>query len=309
MTNPIRRAWTWAFHQPFLLIVVTMTLWSANFVVGRGVRADVPPVTLATIRWAGAFALLLPFAWPYLKRDLPVIRQHWKVMLLLSVLGISCFNTFAYTGLHYTAAVNGLLYQSSAPIMIALAAFAIYHERPTLSQAAGVAVSLIGVMIVIVRGNIELLRTFTFNQGDLWILAGFATWGIYTAVLREKPKIHWLSFLAATFLIGVIALAPFWAYEMMSGRVIRPTWAALGASVYVVVFPSAVAYMCYNRAVELSGANRMAPFFHLIPVLGSALAVAFLGERLALYHVLGFTFVMSGIALASRRAASMDPRR
>lgn len=298
---PLRRAWNWLYGQPYLLATITMAFWAANFIVGRGVRADVPPVTLALIRWTGAFLVLLPFAWPYLRADLPVMLRRWRMMLALSVIGISCFNTFAYTGLQYTTAMNGLLLQSSAPILIALFVFLIYRERLNLFQALGIAVSLGGVVYIVVGGDFALLRGLEVNVGDLWVLAGFITWGIYTALLRDRPVIHWLSFLAATFFLGGLALVPFWLWEIASGRVLHFTWTALAGGVYVALFPSVIAYMCYNRAVELVGANAIGPFFHLIPVIGSLMAIVALGERIELFHLIGFAVVMAGIALASRR--------
>lgn len=304
MMNPVRRAFVWLYQQPTLLALITMLCWAGNFIAARGVRADVPPVTLAVIRWTGALLILLPFAWPHLKRDWPTIRKHWRIMLVLSVFGITCFNTLAYIGLQYTVAMNALLLQSSLPVLIALIVFVGYRETPTLFQVVGVAVSLSGVVYVIVQGDFAVLRTLDLNRGDLWLLAAFLAWAIYTALLRERPPIHWLSFLAATFLAGTLVLFPFWVMELARGRSVNPSWAAAAAIFYVTLFPAVIAYTCFNRAVQLAGANRIAPFFHLVPVLGSVLAILILGERIELYHALGFALVMSGIAIASRRRVS-----
>jgi len=304
MTDLVRRAFVWTYQQPVLLSLITMTCWAGNFIAARGAHTDVPPITLAVIRWAGAFLILLPFAWPYLKRDLPTILQHWRIMLVFSVFGITCFNTFAYIGLQYTVAMNALLLQSSLPVMIALFIFVIYREMPTLFQVIGVAVSLTGVLYVVVQGDFAVLKTLDLNRGDVWLLAAFAAWAIYTALLRARPPIHWLSFLAATFFLGLLILSPFWIMELMRGRTVNPSWAAVAATSYVVLFPSVIAYTCFNRAVQLAGANRVAPFFHLVPVLGSVLAILILGERIELYHIVGFALVMGGIGLASRRKVS-----
>jgi len=307
MTDPVRRAFVWSYQQPTLLALITMLCWAGNFIAARGVRADVPPITLAMIRWVGAFVVLLPFAWPHLKRDLPTILRRWRIMLVLSVIGIACFNTFAYIGLQYTVAMNAVLLQSSMPVLIALVVFATYRETPTLFQVIGVAVSLTGVIYVVVRGDPAVLLTLDLNRGDLWLLAAMFSWAAYTAWLRESPQIHWLSFLVATFFIGCLVLSPFWAMELAAGRTVNPTWAAAAASLYMVLFPAVIAYTCYNRAVQLAGANWVAPFFHLIPVLGSILAILILGERIQFYHALGFVLVMSGIAIASRRKTSGAP--
>lgn len=304
----IGRSWSRAYDRPMLLATITMVLWAGNFIAGRGAYEDVPPVTLAMCRWGGAFLVLLPFAWPHLKKDLPAILDAWRPMLVLSFFGITCFNTLAYTGLQYTVAVNAMLFQSSVPIIIAILTFTFFRERPTPHQILGVTVSLFGVCLVVVRGDLDVLLALTLNKGDIWTLVAFLTWGIYTVLLRYKPDIHWLSFLAATFLIGLVLLAPFWVAEMASGREIVWSGRGLAAIVYVALFPSVIAYACYNRAIELAGGNRIGPFFHLVPVIGSLMAVAILGEQLRFYHILGFLLVMSGIAIANRRRDSRAAR-
>jgi drug/metabolite transporter (DMT)-like permease len=301
MKNRIGRAWSWAYDRPLLLATITMICWAGNFIAGRGAYQDVPPVTLAMFRWGGALLVLLPFAWPHLKKDLATIRSHWRIMLVLSFFGITCFNTLAYTGLQYTVAMNAMLFQSSMPIIIAILTFTFFRERPTLYQVLGVAVSLFGVCFVVVRGDLGVLLNLSLNKGDIWTLVAFLTWGIYTILLRYKPDIHWLSFLAATFLIGFVLLSPFWVAEMVSGREIVWSWRGGAAIFYVALFPSVIAYACYNRAIELAGGNRIAPLFHLVPVIGALMAVAILGEQLRFYHIFGFAIVMAGIALTNRR--------
>lgn len=300
MPNPVRRAFAWFYQQPTLLILTTMLCWAGNFIAARGVRADVPPITLAMLRWIGALIILLPFAWPHLKRDLPTILAHWRIMVLLSLFGVTGFNTLAYIGMQHTAAINGALLQSSQPVLIALVVLAVYREMPTLLQMVGVAISLIGVIYVVARGEPALLMALEFNRGDVWVLAAFASWAVYTALLRDQPPIHWQSLLAATFLLGALMLTPFWALELASGRSVNPTWAAAVAILYVTLFPALVAITCFNRAVKLVGANRVAPFFHLLPVLGSTLAILILGEHMELFHVVGFIVIMTGVAIASR---------
>ena len=300
---------TWLYQRPYLLLTITMMAWAGNAIAGRGARFDVPPVTLAYLRWAGAFLITLPFAWPHLKRDMAMLRAHWKIVLVLSILGVSAFNTLLYTGLQDTSALNGALIQSANPVFIALSVFLFFREPARLLQIAGIAVSLLGVLIVITRGDIAVLRDMSFNRGDLWVLASVLVWAVYTALLRLRPPLHWLSFLTATFGIGCACLTPLLIGELISGRALNPTPQAFAAIAYVAVFPSIVAYICFNRGVELIGATRAGPFMNLVPLFVAGLAFVFLGEAPQLFHAAGFALVIGGIALAARKkdpALSLD---
>jgi drug/metabolite transporter (DMT)-like permease len=299
MSNSLSRAFDWFFRHPYLLVVITMLSWSGNFVVGRGVRGDVPPVMLASFRWGIAALILLPFALPHLRRDWPVIRANLPILLVLSFFGITSFNTLVYVGLQDTTALNGLLFQSSAPIFIAIFSFVLFREPPTLGQGLGIAVSLGGVAVIATNGDIDRLLDLAFNPGDLWILFAFAAWGIYCAVLRKRPPMHWLSFVVVIFILGLAMLVPFQIAELASGARLNPTGPALFGIAYIALFPAIVAYICNNRAIELLGANTTGTFYHLIPVLGSAMAIFFLGEQLRAYHVAGFALVMAGIGIAT----------
>lgn len=296
----IRRAGAWLFSRPYLLLSLTSLAWAGNFIAGRAVAGIVPPIAFAQIRWTGAALLVLPLAWPHLKKDWPAIRASWPVLLVLSATGIGMFNTFAYVGLQYTTAVNGALMQSMVPLLIGLWSWALFRDRLTALQLAGILVSFVGVAVIIGRGDLGRLATLTFNQGDLWLVGAMASYAIYSALLRRSPQIHFLSFLVVTFVLGDLMILPFFLMELASGRVIHFGAEALLAILYVVIFPSAVAYMLFNRGVALIGANRAGPFFHLIPVFASAMGVLFLGEELRPYHGIGYALILAGIAIAQR---------
>jgi drug/metabolite transporter (DMT)-like permease len=160
----------WLLDQPYLLLSLTSLFWAGNTVLGRFIVGHVPPITLAFIRWSGAFVLLLPFAARHLVRDWPVIRKHIGLMTLLALTGISAYNTMAYYGLQYTTAINGLLLQSVGPLCVALWTFALFGDRLTLRQAGGICVSLTGVIVIICHGSLAALIGINFNQGDLWFI-------------------------------------------------------------------------------------------------------------------------------------------
>jgi drug/metabolite transporter (DMT)-like permease len=291
----------WLLDQPYLLLSLTSLFWAGNTVLGRFIVGHVPPITLAFVRWGGAFLLLLPFAARHLARDWPVIRKHAGLMTLLALTGISAYNTMAYYGLQYTTAINGLLLQSVGPLCVALWTFALFGDRLTLRQAGGICVSLTGVIVIICHGSLAALIGINFNQGDLWFIVALLIYGYYTAMLRKRPPMHPLSFLGAIMGIGALLLLPAVAVEVATGHTMVVDRESLLTCIYVCIFPSLLGYLFLNRGIELIGANRAAPFMHLSPVFGSVMAIAFLGEQFQLYHAIGYGLVFAGITVATRR--------
>jgi len=289
------------FDQPYLLLSLTSLFWAGNTVLGRFIAGHIPPITLAFIRWTGAFLILLPFAALPLLRDWPTIRRHWVLMIVLALTGFSAFNTMAYYGLQYTTAINGLLLQSIGPLFVALWTFTLFRDRLTPRQAGGICVSLTGVLVIICRGSFTVLTHIAFNRGDLWFLIALALYGFYTAWLRKRPPMHPLSFLAVGMGLGGLFLIPLVVWELASGKRIVLDAVTFASFAYVCVFPSLLGYLCLNRGIELIGANRAAPFMHLVPVFGSVLAIVLLGERFELFHAIGYALVFTGITIATRR--------
>jgi drug/metabolite transporter (DMT)-like permease len=289
------------FDQPYLLLSLTSLFWAGNTVLGRFLAGHVPPITLAFIRWGGAFLILLPFAALHIVRDWPTIRRHLGLMVVLAATGVSAYNTMAYYGLQYTTAINGLLLQSIGPLFVALWTFALFGDRLTARQAGGVCVSLTGVLVIICHGSLAVLTRIAFNRGDLWFLIALAIYGFYTAWLRKRPPMHPLSFLAVSMGLGALLLVPAVAVELAGGRTVELDAVTLASFAYVCVFPSLLGYLCLNRGIELIGANRAAPFMHLTPVFGSVLAIVLLGERFELYHAVGYALVFTGITVATRK--------
>ncbi|MFG1296120.1 DMT family transporter [Xanthobacter variabilis] len=287
------------FDAPYLLLCLTSLLWAGNFVVGRYVAGHVPPLSMALVRWVGATLIVLPFSYRQVMRDLPLIRAHFWSLLLLAATGISCFNAMSYYALQYTEALNGLLLQSMAPLLVGLWSFALFRDRLSLGQAAGVLTSLCGVLLIISRGEVDTLLHLKPNIGDVWILVALLIYAFYAAILRTRPPLGGLSFLTVIMAMGAVLLMPFGLWEAWSGRVLVFDTQSLLALLYVMIGPSLIAYLFFNRAVELVGANASAPFLHLMPVFGTGLAIAFLGERVAWFHLGGYALVISGIALAT----------
>jgi drug/metabolite transporter (DMT)-like permease len=222
-------------------------------------------------------------------------------MVVLGVMGVGVFNTFVYIGLQTTMATNALLLNSSIPVVIVLIGWLFLGERVGAVQAVGIAISLMGVVSIITRGDPGGLLQLRLSAGDLWILTAMVDWAVYTVLLRRRPgDIRPLAFLATTMAIGLAAIAPFYVAELWSGERIRVTPASFGALAYIGLFPSLVAYLFWNRAVAEVGASRSGIFIHLMPVIGTLLAIVFLGESFRLYHAAGIGLILAGIVLATR---------
>src|SRR5213596_952964 len=180
---PIR----WLNNQPYLLLSLTSLFWAANIVLARYVAGHVLPMTLSCVRWIGAFAMLLPFAWPHLKRDWPALRAHLPLMLVLSATGFAFNNALSYWALQYTEALNALLIQSSAPLFVALWALALFGVRLTGAQLAGITISLAGVLTIILRGDFGALASIGFNRGALMFASSLVSFALYSALIPRRP--------------------------------------------------------------------------------------------------------------------------
>ncbi len=291
----------WIANQPYLLLSVTALCWAGNAIVGRLAAGHIPPVTLSFLRWSLAFLIILPFAWKHLVRDWGAIRGRLGTMVVLSITGIGAFNTMQYWALEHTQALNTLLLQSAAPLFVAVWSLLLFGIRLTLAQAGGLALSLVGVLVILLHGDLTTLKNIEFNTGDIIFVAALAIFGLYSTLSFKRPQIHGLSFVGFTFGCGAAVLIPLLIWELIARPVMQLNTANLLTLFYVAMFPSTVAYLCFNRGVHLIGANRAAPFFHVIPVFGAAMAIVFLGERPQLFHVIGFALVLTGVFVASRK--------
>lgn len=298
MRAAFARLWATA---PLLLVLATL-FWSLNFVLGRAVIDLIPPIALSFWRWTIAFCIVLGFAWPHLvRRDFAVLRSQWKRVAVLGFLGVATFNALVYYGLHTTTVTNAVLLQSTMPVLIVLGSWLIFGEPVRLLALVAVAVSLAGVAVIVARGQAQTLLGLSMAPGDLWVVTAVIGYALYSVLLRRRPAVHPLSFLAGTFAFGALMLLPVYLWETATVAAVRWNLTTVAAFVYVGVFPSLIAYLCFNRAVELIGANRAGQYLHLMPLFGSSLAALLLGERLQAFHLLGALLIGAGILLAQWR--------
>jgi drug/metabolite transporter (DMT)-like permease len=301
-------SWPGAHVSPYLLLTLTPLFWSVNWIIGRALHHDIPPMAMTFFRWLVAVVILAPFALPHVVRQWRLIRTHWRRLLVLGAVGIGSHNALAYLGLNYTTATNGVILNSFIPVMIIAIAWIFLRQRLNGLQLAGVAISLAGVLAILSGGSLAALAAFRLNGGDLLVILSMAMWSVYTILLRWRPPgLTMLSFLFTIAVIGDTFMLPFWLAEHALVRQIVWTWPAFASLACVALFSSVLAYIFWNHGVEQVGPQVAGLFVHLMPVFGVLLAWLFLGERLALFHVVGIGLILTGIGITSRRGRGVAP--
>jgi drug/metabolite transporter (DMT)-like permease len=298
--GPLARLRT-GLASPHLIRSLAVLCWAGNFTVGRAARDVIPPLALNFWRWSLALAILAPFALPAVLRHRDLIRREWKLLTGLAVSGITFFHSAIYIGLSLSPVINGLLLQATIPLFIVLLSWLIHRTPVTAPQAVGLALSLAGAIAVITEGDLGNLVALRIATGDLWLAASVPSWALYSVLLRQRPEA--LPPLALIWIVAAFAmvlLLPFYGLELASGARIELGPASLLSLGYVALFASVIAYIFWNQGVREIGPNRAGIYIQLMPVYGAALAMTFLGERMAGHHWLGAALVLAGLLVAQR---------
>jgi len=275
-------------------------MWSGNWVLGRALRDAFDPLTLNFWRWTIALAVLAPFAAGALWRKRAVLARHAGTLALLALLGVALFQSLVYLGLRSTTAINAVLLNSSAPLFMLLVSWVLERERATARQVAGILISLAGIAVILTQGELARLRELEFHAGDGWILLAMPLWGLYSVLLKRRPaELGGVEFLCVLSVLGVAMLLPFYLAQTFVAPSPWPTWPAALALVYVGLAASVAAFILWNRAVAIVGANAAGFTLHLLPAFGTLLAIAFLGEQFAAYHAIGVATILAGVVLAT----------
>jgi drug/metabolite transporter (DMT)-like permease len=295
---------------PYLLIALSSLFWAGNWVIGRFLRDDLPPVAFNFWRWTLAAVILAPFVLRSLHGRWWIVRRHWRILALLGITGASLFQTLIYLGLETTTTVNAVLLNASTPPFIMLWAWLIDRETVTPRQIAGVVLSFVGILVIVTRGELAQLLELQFNRGDLLITLAMPIWGLYAVVLKRRPAaLSGLELIFVTALFGLAFLLPLLIAEgiWVGLPVINAT--SLAGIAYVAVFASLLAYICYNQGVHAVGANVAGFMNPLLPAFATILAILLLGEQLHLFHLVGFALLLGGMALSmiGRRSAAASP--
>lgn len=280
------------WRAPYLLLSCAAFLWAGNFVVGRVMSSGLPPVSLGFWRWALAAPLILPLAWPHLRRDWPALRKGWPMLFVLATTGLAGSNLLAYLGLTVVPATTALLVQSALPVAILLFGLIAFRERPSGRQIGATVLSILGVAAIVGVAGSGAAAPWI---GLICVVGAMIAQSLYATLLRLRPRVHATTFLFATVALAALTTLPLQLRWGAPLPLDHPQ--ALAAVAFVATGPSIAAFFLFNRGVELIGAARASIFFYLMPVFGSLLAVPFLGERLGVGPLIGFALIGAGFLL------------
>jgi drug/metabolite transporter (DMT)-like permease len=285
----------------YLMLITAVASWGVNWAVARAVTHEVTPYALVFWRWFLAAAIMLPFSARQIMADLPAARAAWKWMLFFGLAGAVAFPMLGYLGLRYTTAVNASLLNTSMPLFMIPMAWLLRRHTVRKLQIAGLPLSLLGALVIVTAGDLSAVASLRPNPGDLLILAAVVLWALYTIQLDRRPKMHALSFIFYSAVVAILFTAPFYAYDLASGIATPLNLRTASAIGYLAVFPSIVAYLCWNHAAVVVGPTAASFFYPLLPVFGSLAAVLLLGEQIHGYHLAGFVLMLAGLILTSKR--------
>ncbi len=287
-----------------ILLYLIPALWSTNYVAARAAAGTIGPHQLALARWAIAFALMLPFAWPELRARWPQWRHEWPRLLVLGALGMWVCGAFVYIGGETTLAINIALIYSIGPVLIGVASVSLLGERIERRQLIGAALSLLGVLVILFKASPQAVRTLSLTTGDLWIGVAVLSWSSFSILLRRWPSA--LGPFARTVAVtgaGLVVLLPFTIAETVAIGLPQPSASLLGLVMIVAVLPGVGAYQAYAFVQREYGAARTAVVLYLGPLYGGLIGWVMLGETPGWHHALGAALILPGIRLATARPA------
>ena len=284
-----------------ILLIASSFFWSGNFFSGKlAFLSDLSPFKLSFFRWILALLILLPFTYAQIIKDLEYYKKNILLMTVISILGVTIFNSFTYISLQTTLVINSTLMASVAPVMMIGFSWLIFRTKTTTLQFTGIILSLLGAFAIILKGSLNNLYNLYFTAGDLWMLGAVVSWCLYSVLLKKiDSKTSQLANLEVMIIIGVIFIIPFYIIESFNTSYLPSTGLDLAIIGYVAVFASIVAFFSWNKGVSIIGPNRASLFLHLIPVFSAIWAVSFLNEKFAFFHVIGVLFILSGIILSN----------
>ena len=287
----------------YFILILTTIFWSGNFIVGKAASMfQIPPFSLNFYRWFFAGLILLPFTYKEIINNKKYILDNLGFFIILGITSITIFNSIVYYSLYYTQVISGILMISTIPVWIIFISSILNIEKTNIFQILGVILSLIGVIFIITKADLDLIKNLDFNKGDLSMVVAMFSWAIYSALLKSKKyEISQVSLLEVVIICGLIFLIPIYFIEMNMGNSIilgKPFYLIL---TYVVIFPGLAAFFFWIKGISIIGANRAGIFLHLMPIMGAAMAMLIFDEKFMFYHIWGAIFIIAGITLSNKK--------
>ena len=287
----------------YLLLVLTTLFWSGNFIVGKAASVyEIPPFSLNFYRWLFAGAILLPFTLKEILKKKNYIFKNIGFFIILGISSITIFNSAVYYSLYYMQVISGVLMISTIPVWIMFISAILGIEKTNKFQIFGVILSLIGVLFIITKSDLNLIKNLDFNKGDLIMACGMFAWALYSALLKKKSyEISQITLLEVVIIIGLLFLVPIYILEMKLGNSLIVNKPFVLTLSYVVLFPGLASFFFWIKGISIIGANRAGVFLHLMPIFGSLMAIILFNEKFMLYHFLGAIFIIVGITLSNKK--------
>jgi len=281
--------------------------WAGNFIVGKIASInEIPPISLNFYRWFLAWLILLPFTFKELIKKKDYILNNIGLFIIMGITAVTVFNSALFYSLKFTQVISGVLMISTVPVMIIFISSLLKIEKTNIFQIIGVGLSLTGVLFIITKADIDILKNLDFNRGDLTMVIAMLSWATYSALLKKKKyELSQISLLQVVISFGVVFLIPLYFIDINMGNLIKLEKPFFLTLTYVVLFPGLASFFFWIKGVALIGANRAGVFLHLMPILGAVMAMIIFNEKIMFYHFLGAVFIVAGITLSNKKLVNV----
>ena len=284
------------------MLVCASLFWAGNFIVGKyAFLTDIPPLSLVFYRWTLVWFILLPFTYKEIIKYKDIILKNLPILFLLGFTSVGLFNSFTYLALIHTQVINASLFNAAIPAIIILLCFLFKVEKTNKFQILGLIISVLGIIAIITKLNLDILLSLNFNKGDLIMVGGALTWGIYSTLLkRKKFTLPLLTLVHVVCTLGLISVLPQFLYEYTNGQVIKFDINLVYTLIFLALFPSIGSYYCWAGAVSIVGANRAGISLSLIPLFSTIFAIGIYDEKFQFFHLIGAILIILGLFLSNK---------
>jgi len=292
--------------KAYTMLILATLFWAGNFTIGKfAYTENVPPYSLAFFRWILVWIILLPFTFKEIPKIKTEVKNNLSLFFILGFTSVGIFSAFTYNALNYTQVINASLFNTAIPVSIILVCFLLKIEKTNIFQISGLIVSVLGILAIITRLDLNILLTLNFNKGDIYMIIAIISWGIYSAFLKKKTfDISLLSLVHVVCTFGLIILLPAFLFELAQGKTTEVNSNLIFILLYIAIFPSIGSYYCWAGAVSIIGANRAGIFLSLIPLFSTIFAMIFFNEKFLFFHFIGSVLIILGLFLSNKKVTN-----